>query len=308
MSHWPRILDSFQSVSRTLREPFITTASPPPSPSIDTVAPRAHLFFDDKQLGLNLGEFLSLTVELLRYTELGLKGEFMNTLLVQIYFKIIQSLRILTSLVDGYRSNPLYLLKRLLDVLLKINYFSLQCASDFELFKSVSHRSLPRPLNVTQSQAAHPHSAPQSVQSLPIVVESKLHSSLIVESLPSSQVTQLPTIKQPSSTLTPSQPSTSAQPYIDSSSQEKIIHESLLSLLGNPAFVECCQFWLAKFAKVAGVEVSPDEVKPLMEDGLKCTITRKACLLLLEHVAATVVKESKHNLSPQCELICCGQF
>lgn len=274
------------------------------------MTPQTHFLINNKQLGLNVGEFLSLTVELLRYTELGLKGQFMNTFLVQIYFKVIESLHIVTFLVNGCHSNQFYLLKRLLDVLLKINYFSLQCASDFELFKSVvPQRSLPRPVNatphliiVTQSQSAHSHSASKSDQvSLTSVEPEFLSPSSIMESPSSAQVTQLPTISRTSTTSIQSQPSPSLAPYADGDSQKKIIHKSLLSLLGNPTFVECCRFWLAKFARVAGVEDSIGEDKPLIEDGLKCTIARKACLLLLEHVAATVVKESKPRLSPQCE-------
>ncbi len=60
---------------------------------------------------------------------------------------------------------------------------------------------------------------------------------------------------------------------------------------------------MAKFTKIAGVDVYVEEAEPLIEDGLKCTVARKACLLLLEYVASIIVRESKAHFSVQCELV-----
>ncbi len=60
---------------------------------------------------------------------------------------------------------------------------------------------------------------------------------------------------------------------------------------------------MAKFTKIAGVDVHVEEAGPLIEDGLKCTVARKACLLLLEYVASIIVRDSKAHLSVQCELV-----
>ncbi len=65
---------------------------------------------------------------------------------------------------------------------------------------------------------------------------------------------------------------------------------------------------MTKFTKIAGVDVYVEEAAPLIEDGLKCTVTRKACLLLLEYVTSIIVRESKSHLSVQCELPYSAKF
>ena len=255
--------------------------------------------------GQCLGEFLSLAVEVLRFIEIGLKKDYqftqsmLCTVLSSLQYDIVGHLQPLTCAVNSCPSN-LYLLKRLLNALLKVNYICHIITSSQGVSKSsASHphsfKSSPsQPYNLEKSPASHPHKLPSPQPHDTI--------SMLQSETPPTPITQSPSqihhaITKVESTEDKATNSshTSNLPvlhkYAYTSANE--MHSLIVLLFRNSSLGVCFQFWLGKFMRMAGL-VSDDvpTLPPSVEDELKCTVIRKACLLLLEHAALRLAENS----------------
>ena len=248
-------------------------------------------------LELSLGEFLSLTVEILRQSgivagqygpqrdgdcvnsetlEVGVVSS--ETLLTECREIISDNLCTLTFVVNQCVTNSLYVLKRLFDIFLKLMPFTISCFSP------------PQPHTVTMSQATHPQ----------IVTTSQaIHPHIVT----TSQATHHHIVTTSQATPT-SHPLTTKRKK--SSGVINNIHECLNNLTQNTVLNSSFRFWMNeasigmqdvppqddKFptSTPQGVIQTPPEAGPSIETGLMYTVLRKALLTLLEFAAVIIAQ------------------
>lgn len=272
-----------------------------------------------KETEKSFGEFLSLTLEILRLChckaltdcveQIESESDFssvgkLKMVVGAFQHVILCSLCTLTSLVNKCETESLFVVKRLLDITLKI--------SSSQTHPSTASQS-PSPI-ITASQSP-----------FPIITASQSHPAIITASF--------------SNDITPIQASFSLNsqliraPQVAPSSQSShfslyaIIHDCLNILLQNSALVSSFQFWMIEASismqqlpsaseNLNGPPMTPPhDITPTVlpggsvsiESGLKYTVMRKAVLSLLEFVAIAFMEENGQYID-KCVCACVCMF